>query len=148
MTEHSQAPLPNASLLRRLAAMFYDTLLLLGIWFLAGLLALPFQGNETSQADGYPLGYLLYLLAVTFLFFHWFWTHGGQTLGMVSWRIRVQRMDGTPLTLRQTLLRFIAAAVSLAAGGLGFLWILFDKDHMAWHDRWSGTHVVVIPKKK
>ena len=40
------------------------------------------------------------------------------------------------------------ACVSLAALGLGYFWIWIDRERLAWHDRWSGTRVVVLPKKK
>jgi uncharacterized RDD family membrane protein YckC len=45
------------------------------------------------------------------------------------------------------LLRFFAAILSWSAGGLGFLWILVDRDRMAWHDRLSKTEVVLLAKK-
>jgi uncharacterized RDD family membrane protein YckC len=38
--------------------------------------------------------------------------------------------------------------VSVAALGLGYFWIWIDRDRLAWHGRWSGTKVVVLPKKK
>jgi len=41
-----------------------------------------------------------------------------------------------------------AACVSIAALGFGYWWIWVDRERLAWHDRWSGTTVVVLPKKK
>jgi uncharacterized RDD family membrane protein YckC len=38
--------------------------------------------------------------------------------------------------------------VSLAALGLGYFWIWIDRERLAWHDRWSGTRVVVVPKRQ
>jgi uncharacterized RDD family membrane protein YckC len=50
------------------------------------------------------------------------------------------------MTWRQALIRFLVAILSWGACGLGVLWILVDKDKRTWHDRASGTRVVVLPK--
>ena len=39
-----------------------------------------------------------------------------------------------------------AAILSWAPLGLGFLWQLWDKDKLAWHDRLSGTRLRHYPK--
>ncbi len=83
----------------------------------------------------------LYLLIATFLFFGGIWTHGGQTIGMRAWRIRVVRRDGERLRWRDAAVRFLGAIVSWGALGLGFLWSLFDRDQLTWHDRWSDTEL-------
>jgi len=88
------------------------------------------------------------LLLVVVLFFGVFWTWRGQTIGMLAWRLRVQRPDGSTLAWRDALIRLAGACVSLAALGLGYFWIWIDREKLAWHDRWSGTRVVVLPKKK
>ncbi len=38
------------------------------------------------------------MIGVIYLFFAYFWVHGGQTLGMRAWRFRLLRDDGEPLT--------------------------------------------------
>jgi uncharacterized RDD family membrane protein YckC len=76
-----------------------------------------------------------------------FWTRGGQTLGMRAWRLKVLRDDGQPLTIQDALLRYVAAILSWAALGLGFLWILVDSDGLAWHDRISKTRLVILERK-
>jgi uncharacterized RDD family membrane protein YckC len=45
------------------------------------------------------------------------------------------------------LLRFLVAIPSLAFAGLGFLWMLIDKDKMTWYDRFSESVIVRLPKK-
>ena len=139
----------RASFLRRLAALFYDTLLLAAVLMIATALFLPLTGGEAITAGGHPVletVYRLALLGLVTLYYGTFWTRRGQTLGMASWRLRVEREDGTLLTWSDTLKRLGAAALSLAACGLGFLWILFDRDRRAWHDRLSSTRVVLLPK--
>jgi uncharacterized RDD family membrane protein YckC len=136
--------LPRCTLLRRLAAILYDSLLLGAVLLLASLLALPLLGDEPSRAA--LLLFRIYLVLMLFIFYAWFWTHGGQTLGMRAWRIRLQNRGGGPITLWQALLRFLVAALSWLACGLGFLWSLFDREQLTWHDRYSMSELVVLPK--
>jgi len=129
-----------AGLSRRIGAIIYDTLLLLAVLFLATLLALPLTGGEAVRA-GNPL-FRTYLLLVAFFYFAVPWVRTGQTLGLKSWRLRVERLDGGPLTWWHALLRFLAAIPSLLLLGLGLLWMLVDRDRLTVYDRWSGTRVV------
>jgi len=132
-----------ASILRRLMAMIYDTLLLFSVLLLAtGLAELVTQGSLHYHNPFFRT----WLFLVCFLFYAWFWTHGGQTLGMRTWRLRLQRLDGKPVTLWQALLRFLSAIPSLALLGLGMFWMLIDRNKMTWHDRFSESVIVQLPK--
>lgn len=124
---------------RRLAALFYDFLLLIAVLFLATALLLPFNAGQafTHQQVFYPV----YLLLVSFVFYGWFWTHGGQTLGLRAWKLKVLTINQQPISWRLALLRFCTALISWGFLGLGFLWMLIDKDKRAWHDRLSKTAV-------
>jgi len=140
----------SAGVLRRFGAMLYDLLLVMALLFIVTALFLPFTGGEAITPDrsvAIERIYQAVLLLVVVLFFCLFWTWRGQTVGMLAWRLRVERSDGTQLTWRDALLRLGGACVSLAALGLGYFWIWIDRDRLAWHDRWSGTRVVVTPKK-
>lgn len=146
MMSHDTPPLPHCSLGRRLAAILYDSLLLAAVLFMASLLVLPLMGDHPS--GGAILAFRFYLLLIIFAFFAWFWTHGGQTLGMRAWRIRLQNRNPGPVTLWQVMLRFIIATFSWLLLGFGFLWSLIDKEKLTWHDRYSMTELVVEPKEK
>jgi uncharacterized RDD family membrane protein YckC len=61
--------------------------------------------------------------------------------------LRVQRIDGQPITIWQALLRFLVAIPSLAIAGLGFFWMLVDRKRMTLYDRFSESVVVRLPKK-
>jgi uncharacterized RDD family membrane protein YckC len=138
-----------AGLLRRLAAMLYDGLLLLAILMIATALFLPLTGGEALTPSQHPLleiVYRLVLVTLVVLFFGVFWTRRGQTLGMASWRLKVEREDGRLLTWNDTVKRLGAALLSALPLGLGFLWVLVDRDRRAWHDRWTRTRIVVVPK--
>ena len=81
-----------------------------------------------------------------FGFFAKFWTHNGQTLGMQVWGIRIQNKDGSAIDLWQALLRFLLAILSWLCLGLGFLWMLWDKEKRTWHDIYSESQAVQLPK--
>jgi uncharacterized RDD family membrane protein YckC len=139
----------SAGVPRRFGAMLYDGLIVIALEAVVTALFLPFTGGEAiTPGDSGALErvYQAALLLTIALFFCVFWTWRGQTIGMLAWRLRVERNDGTFLTWRDALLRLGGACVSLAALGLGYFWIWIDRDRLAWHDRWSGTRVVVLPK--
>jgi uncharacterized RDD family membrane protein YckC len=130
-------------LLRCLAAIFYDFLLLLGLLFVATALLLPFNGGQAIS--GQPFLFPLYLLLVSFFFYTWFWTHGGQTLGLRAWKIKVLTQDMKPVNWKQASLRFFTAIISWGFCGLGFLWMAVDKNKRSWHDHLSKTALFLDP---
>jgi uncharacterized RDD family membrane protein YckC len=131
---------------RRLAAQIYDFFLLIALLFLATALLLPFTAGE-AVSDQQTLIYRIYLAVISFLFYGWFWTHGGQTSGLRAWKIKVLTFDQKPISWKQALLRFVTAFVSWGFFGLGFLWILIDKNRLGWHDHLSKTALFFDPKK-
>lgn len=131
---------PPPGLFRRLGALFYDAVLLAGVLFAATLAVLPLRGGEAFRPHD-PL-FFAYLLLVVWAFFGWFWTHGGQTLGMRAWKIRLVSADGAALGWNQAALRYVCAWVSLGLFGLGYLWIWIDPQRRAWHDRLAGTRMI------
>lgn len=137
-----------AGLMRRLAAMLYDAVLVAALVLVAFAavylpLAIGFGLEETKDQ---PL-WFIYMVLIVIGFYIWFWTHGGQTLGMRAWRIRLFGKDGSPVTYKQALIRAGVACLSLTLFGLGFLWSLFDPQKRSWHDIASGTRVVLMKKK-
>ena len=84
------------------------------------------------------------LVAICFAFFGWFWTHGGQTLGMRAWKLRLERDDGGAPQWRDAGRRFAASWVLAFPPGLGLLWGAVDRQGLCWHDRLSGTRIVRI----
>lgn len=150
----TDTPLPAASLWKRLAAMFYDSLLLLALLFLVTGVAVGLEfamrGFEVVKASQQPAVQSpllrLALLATVVLFFGGFWrTRQGQTLGMRTWRLRLETLDGDRPGWGQVMLRLGGALVSWLCLGAGFAWILVDRAGLAWHDRWSRTRIVQLP---
>ncbi len=65
---------------------------------------------------------------------------------MQSWGLQLQTADGRIPSLSAATLRFFAAILSWLPLGLGFLWQLWDKEKLTWHDRLSGTRLVYYPR--
>jgi len=142
MPDSASQPKP-AGLFHRLAALFYDSLLLLAVMFIATAILLPFTDGE---AIGHNPFLTTYLLFISFFFYSWFWMHGGQTLGMRSWKLQLQNINPGPISLWQALLRFMVAIPSTLLLGIGYLWMLIDRDQLTWHDRYSETRIVQLDK--
>jgi uncharacterized RDD family membrane protein YckC len=139
----SESPPPG--FLRRLGAMFYDSLLLLALLM---MLSYPYVWLTGGAKPGLAIktAYQFYLLAICFFYCAGFWVRGGQTLGLRTWRLQLVRRDGGPITWTLALKRFAAAWLSLLCFGLGFLWVIFDRGGLAWHDRLTGTRLILLPK--
>ncbi len=135
----------NTGLIRRLAAIMYDALLVGALLFLTTIPFIAMRSGEPVEI-GDNIIYRLVLAIVIYGFFAGFWTRSGRTLGMQSWGLQLETSDGSKPTLAIATVRFFAAIVSWAPAGLGFLWQLWDKDKLTWHDRISGTRLVYYPK--
>ncbi len=79
------------------------------------------------------------LLGVGFAYHAMFSLFGWDTPGSRAAGLHLVRLDGQAPTPLQRWLRLLAGIVSLAAGGAGFLWVLFDEERLGWHDQVSGT---------
>lgn len=149
----SQATLP-----RRLAAIFYDSLLCIALMFVVTGLYMMIsnvilggetykQMNDAGETINDPLLTAAIFLSL-FAFFGFFWTKTGQTLGMQVWHIRVQTPDGCSITWKQALIRMIGAFISISCFGAGYLWAFIDDNKKSFHCHLSGTTVVRIPKRE
>lgn len=125
---------------RRVVSMIYESLLLLAVLFIAGVVFhLVFR--DTNSLFFRP-AFQLYLLLVAGTYFTWFWTHGGQTLPMQTWKFRVVSVDGRRLNLKQAIARYLFSVIGIFLGGCGILWALFDREGQFLHDRLAGTRII------
>lgn len=132
-----------AGLWRRLAAMAYDWLLLASVLFATTFVLILLRGGAAIAPGTWWYGVLL--IAVAFLFYGWCWTHGGQTLGLRAWKLRVVTADGRPLSWLDAARRFVASIVLLVPPGLGLVWALLDSKRRCWNDRLSHTRIDRLP---
>lgn len=152
------ADAPRAGLIRRLAAIMYDLLVLAALWMLAMALALLAvallnsaglisMAGYTDHADyiaQHKIWFQLYSLLVFAWFYLYFWCKGGQTLGMRAWRLLLVQQNGQPPTLKQAIIRALTAFLGL---GNFWLWLRWGKG-LALQDQLSGTQVVTLSKEQ
>lgn len=123
-------------MLRRIAAFAYDCLLLIALFFIITAIAtIAINDGESIQHWSYKL----FLLAISYGFFDWFWRHGGQTLGMRAWRIRLTTIDGNPIAWTHTLQRFLTGFLLF---GITLLFMFSNTQQQAAHDRLSKTKII------
>lgn len=120
--ERAQGPAP--SLKRRMAAFVYEGVLLFGLFMVVGFVY-SFATNQRHGLHGREGMMATQFLALS-AYFLWFWTHGGQTLALKTWHIRVVTSEGGPVPLQQALRRYLAS----------WLWFM-----PAWAGSWlAGWH--------
>lgn len=157
---------PAADLRRRLAAFVYEGVLLFGVLMVAGLI----YGVVTQQRHALAglHGLQAFLFLVLGLYFTWFWSHGGQTIAMKTWQVRLLARDGRPVTMGRAWLRyalswlwFLPALLTAWLAGLhsgaAIGWALFagvagyvllarlSRQHQFLHDLLAGTRLVYAP---
>jgi len=140
MSTQGQAGAPYAGILRRLAGMAYELLLLSGVLFVATCLFLVL-GQAVGELWRRPL-LQIEVIGVSGIYFTWFWGHGGQTLPMKTWHLRLVDAGGGAVSPRKALARYLLACVLIPAGGIAILWALVDRDRQFLHDRFAGTRIV------
>ena len=155
---------PPAGLWRRLTAAAYDGILLAALFFI--VTAIVVARSQSPIAAG-TQWFRLLLAATAWLYFAWSWTHGGQTVGMRAWQLRVVSAE-TPAGRAGwggASLRFVgaflpalplvaapagiigpttAAALSGALYLLGFGAALLRRDRACWHDLLSRTRLIRV----
>jgi len=153
LQEQSQSS-PHANFLQRMGAYFYDLFIIAALLMLATLAALllTMMSNKLGLinisaykdiADYLSRSLLFagYLAAVIIAFYGYFWSNGGQTIGMKAWRLRVQNSDGSDIGFTQALIRMATSAF-----GLGNACAILTGRN-AFQDLWSECEVIVLPKK-
>jgi len=127
---------------RRLLSMIYESLLLTAVLFIASFVFhLIFR--DTASPFFRP-AFQLYLVVVAGTYFTWFWTHGGQTLPMQTWKFRVVTVDGKGVNLQRAVARYLFAVIGIFLFGCGIFWALLDRERQFLHDRLAGTRIVKL----
>ena len=124
------AQYPRATFLDRVAAFALDAI----------LVAIATAVMDLHDEEGM---FLFLLLAYHIAFWAW----RGTTLGGIICSVRVIRTHGADVRFQDSLVRGLASIFSLAALGIGCLWMLQDSERQMWHDKIAGTLVVKVPRE-
>ena len=138
-----------SGIFRRLFAIFYDIFLLTAILVIVFAIATTLNHGTAIDSNHvlHPF-FVLIFFALSYLYFAWFWIHGGQSLGMKTWQIQLQSSDTSKIGWKTTTIRFTVAIFSWAALGIGYLWSIFDKKNRCWHDLISKTVLIDLRTQK
>lgn len=129
----------------RLACLLYEGLVIVALVIIGLIVPHTLLGVAIGfVASGRFL--LTHLFLMLLIYFSWHWLHGGQTLAMKTWKIRLVSNDGSPLRPAQVLLRFAVAWPGTLLFGAGFLWAAIDQDGQYLHDRIAGTRLQTAPE--
>ena len=139
----AEEPAPTPGLARRLACAIYEWLILAALVLIATFPYLAFAGDSTSGIRRHVLQ--AYVVFVVGAYFVGFWTRGGQTLAMKTWRIRLESAGGGKVDAARAVRRYLFALVGTAALGIGFLWAFLDREGQFLHDRLAGTRLSAVP---
>ena len=123
--------------------MLYEALLLFAVAFFAGGLFLLASGGRDATSGSLRHALQGFVLACFAAYFLWCWLHGGQTLAMKTWRIKLVDAASPTISARKALLRIVYAAL-LVPTGISILWALFDRERQFLHDRLAGTRLVRV----
>ena len=133
----------SAGFLKRVLALIYDSLLIAAIIIVASLL-LVFVNGEYPK-PGTLLSVIQFLISILVgpFFYSYFWlTNDGQTTGMQAWKIKLVSSNESKLNMKQTYLRCLISVISFLFIGIGYFWILFNKNNLSWSD--IATKTIVI----
>ncbi len=106
--------------------MLYEAMLLFAVVFISGwLFSTLLQQRHALYLRHAQQAWLFFVVGIYFV---WFWTHGGQTLAMKTWRIRLVTADGNAIRLWHAIIRYLLAWMWVLPG-LALAWAL---DAKAW----------------
>ena len=133
----------KVSLLRIVAATIYDSLLMLGVWFLVGSLALGIKFVFTGEISSLnPIAGMSLVILSTWLYFALFWIYGGKTLGMSSWKLRIISQNGNQITVIQTIIRFLSNILTVLFAGIPLFFRQINKNNESLSDLLSKTSII------
>ena len=119
---------PAAPLTRRMAAFIYEGVVLFGVVMAAGALYSVSVGQYHALQG--RTGMMASQFLALALYFIWFWTHGGQTLAMKTWQVRLVGANGQPLGLWPACMRFLLSWLWFMPAWLGSAWAGFHQTRL------------------
>lgn len=124
--------------------MLYESMLLVGVLSVSFILPHLALGMTWEIVLPGPV-LIVHVFIVQGIYFVWYWRHGGQTLAMQTWQLKIVGANSRPPGLRQLLLRYFLSWPSVLFYGAGLIWAIFDRNRQFLHDRLAGTCIIFAP---
>ena len=102
----------------------------------------PINSVQTLVCVGGRVSLVLFAIILSPLYYVFFWSLTGQTIGQRVMGLRVVRLNGRRPGFWLSLVRWIGCQVCILTLGIGFLWVLVDNRRMGWHDKLARTCVL------
>ena len=138
-----------AGFVRRILALIYDSLAVLGIILSLSLLLVWSNGGPGEPGSFIVLIQFTIIFFTGPIFYSYFWIkNNGQTLGMQAWKIKLVSSVDLSFTLSQSLSRCFFSVLSGIFFGLGYLWILINEEKLSWSDIATNTKIIKVNLSK
>jgi uncharacterized RDD family membrane protein YckC len=128
------------------ACLIYEALVVIALLLAGTAIFVLLLGEATVGIKRYLLQMFLWLIAG--IYFIWCWQRKGQTLAMQTWQLKLVNQKAQLLSLKAAIIRYVLANFSLMVFGLGFLWVLVDRDRLFLHDRLLKNKIIYVQRKK
>ncbi len=134
----------NAGLMRRLLALLYDGILIIGIYMSYVILVTYLNGSALeSQLEILFLQFSFIILI--FLFYCYFWKfNNGQTLGMQVWKIKLVSSGNEEININKMVLRCALSMIFSLVFLSNFIFIIFNKERKTLGDYFSKTKLLKV----
>ncbi len=133
---------------QRAAAMLVDTTILMIFYLLLMIIGMALGEINATSYHGHGWGtflqphFIAAALIGNMLYFTYFHSVTGQTIGKRLMGLKVVTAAGEPLSWGTSFLRWCGYFISKWCLFLGFFWIMFSHNKRGWHDYLAGTVVV------
>ena len=125
----------------RVAALTIDEIILITFTYVIfGLI----KGYLPSNFQGSLVFIVIFYEIIDYNYYTLFWIFGGQTPGKKILKIKVMKWDGSPLNYKDAFVRYWIWMIGVTLIGIGYFWIVFEKDKRGWNDIVAKTHVIKL----
>ena len=133
-----------AGVLRRLLAVFYDSILIIGL-YMSFVILITYLKGAALESEAEVLFLQLSFIFIAVSFFCYFWSaNKGQTLGMQVWKIKLITENKNKLKLKSMILRCIFSSLFTILFFSNFIYIFFNKERNTLGDKLSKTKIIRI----
>jgi uncharacterized RDD family membrane protein YckC len=134
----------NAGLMRRLLALLYDSILIIGIYMSYVILVTYLNGSALESQIEILFLQFSFIIFI-FLFYCYFWKfNNGQTLGMQVWKIKLVSSGNEEININKMVLRCALSMIFSLVFLSNFIFIIFNKERKTLGDYFSKTKLLKV----